>query len=344
MARQLRLEYGGAVYHVMARGDRREPIVRSDEDRGVCVETMALACERGGWGLHAWVLMDNHFHWVLETPEPNLVRGMGWFMNTLTRRINVRNRLWGHLFGGRNKSIPVQTRPEKRGPDYLGVLIDYVHLNPVRAGKVNIRKGLGLLDYRWSSLAAGYGVGPGQRPPWQWVDKGLGCRGLEDTVAGRRAYLRHLERMAGEGKEAGISQPEGRTLHSTLSRGWYWGGEGFKEALLKRVKKADRGESRHYRSSLEKREAELPRAEKWLEWGMNELGITDGELAPGPGSRREKVLLAAALCKRTTLSQGWLAERLHMKSAANVSQQVRRALADKTFRKELDALLSRFDG
>ena len=100
MPRQPRIEYGGAFYHVMARGDRREPIVWSDRDRYDFVETLGRACARTGWRVHAWVLMDNHYHWLLETPEPNLVEGMRWFQNTYARRFNLRNGL-----GNRGQSM-----------------------------------------------------------------------------------------------------------------------------------------------------------------------------------------------------------------------------------------------
>lgn len=79
----------------------RQPIVFNDSGRGLFAETLAEACALVKVKSYAWVLMDNHYHWVLETPKAKLVEGMTWFQNTLTRRINARNRLWGHLFGGR---------------------------------------------------------------------------------------------------------------------------------------------------------------------------------------------------------------------------------------------------
>jgi len=95
----------------MARGNRRLPIVFSDADRDLFAETLAEACSPGEvqdlrQGGPAWVLMDNHYHWVLETPQANLVEGMTWFQNAFTRRINARNRLRGHLFGGRQQQLP----------------------------------------------------------------------------------------------------------------------------------------------------------------------------------------------------------------------------------------------
>ena len=97
------------------------------------IETLGEACEKTGWLVDAWVLMSTHYHLVLRTPQANLVAGMRWLQNTYTRRFNVRNQLWGHVFGGRYKAVLVESREFGSG-DYLSNLIDYVHLNPIRAG------------------------------------------------------------------------------------------------------------------------------------------------------------------------------------------------------------------
>ncbi len=86
MARKLRVEYAGAIYHVMNRGDRREAIFDDDQDRTRFVETLGESCAKTGWQVHAYVLMPNHFHLVVETPQPNLVAGMKWFLGTYTAR------------------------------------------------------------------------------------------------------------------------------------------------------------------------------------------------------------------------------------------------------------------
>jgi putative transposase len=86
VARAVRIEYGGAFYHVMARGNRRERIFRDEADRVLFYQTLGEACERTGWRVHAWVLMSNHYHLMVETPEANLVAGMRWLQNTYTRR------------------------------------------------------------------------------------------------------------------------------------------------------------------------------------------------------------------------------------------------------------------
>jgi len=92
MPRQLRIEYPGAIYHLMNRGDRREPIFKDDADRVKFLNTLAEACAKTAWQVHAYCLMGNHFHLVLETPEANLVAGMKWFLGTYTARFNRRHR------------------------------------------------------------------------------------------------------------------------------------------------------------------------------------------------------------------------------------------------------------
>jgi REP element-mobilizing transposase RayT len=100
MPRQLRIEYAGAIYHVMKRGDRREPIFHDDFDRKRFVTTLSEACVKTGWQVHAYCLMNNHFHLVVETPDANLVAGMRWFLSTYTARFNRRHKQFGHLFSG----------------------------------------------------------------------------------------------------------------------------------------------------------------------------------------------------------------------------------------------------
>ena len=173
MPRKVRIEFAGAVYHVLDRGDRREAIFADEMDRETFLGTVEEVCRRTGWRLHAYVLMSNHYHLLLETPEPNLVAGMKWFQSTYTMRFNRRHRLSGHLFQGRYKAIVVD--PEER--NYLVTLSDYIHLNPVRAGL--LREGEKLFAYRWSSYPA-Y-VKRGTMSPW-WLKREtvLGELGLND--------------------------------------------------------------------------------------------------------------------------------------------------------------------
>ena len=98
MPRPLRMEYAGAIYHVMSRGNRRDKIFRDRPDYERFLNTLHEACEKTGWQVHAWCLLSNHFHLVIETPAPNLVAGMKWLLGVYTKRFNIRHRTCGHLF------------------------------------------------------------------------------------------------------------------------------------------------------------------------------------------------------------------------------------------------------
>src|ERR1044072_7724001 len=105
MPRKARVEFPGAVYHLLDRGDRREAIFVNDADRENFLRTLGQACARCGWRVHALVLMTNHYHLLVETPEANLVAGMRWFQTTWTVRFNRFHGLRGHLFQGRYKAV-----------------------------------------------------------------------------------------------------------------------------------------------------------------------------------------------------------------------------------------------
>ena len=104
MARPLRVEYADARYHIMCRGNQSREIFKTDEDAGLFVRTLGEVCVRNQVVVHAWCLMGNHYHLLLETPQGNLVSAMKWFQGTFTQRYNARHKLWGHLFQGRYKA------------------------------------------------------------------------------------------------------------------------------------------------------------------------------------------------------------------------------------------------
>jgi len=199
MPRKLRVEYPGAVYHVMSRGNRRQDIFLDDVDRHDFLKTLAEACQKTGWQVHAYCLMNNHYHVVLETPNANLVAGMAWLQSTYTIRLNHRHRLMGHVLSGRYKAQLV----EGSGNGYLRTACDYVHLNPARANLLKSEDRL--LAYPWSSFGY-YLSAPKHRPQWVRVDRLLGEHGIgQDTPASRQQFEQRMEaRRLEPGDEAAL--------------------------------------------------------------------------------------------------------------------------------------------
>ena len=249
---------------------------------------------------------------------------MRWLQNTYTRRFNVRNQLWGHVFGSRYKAVLVESGEFGSG-DYLSNMIDYVHLNPIRAGIINAATEH-LLDYPWSSLSRGYAVSPQKRPAWLKIDDGFGILGLEDSVKGRRLYVRRLEEKARHGVTVPVL-PEDQSLQSTLRRGWYWGSEQFQAFLLKKLDAEAIRRNRNYQSTQMGRDHAQAEAERIVRDGLQRFGLSESDLKSLPGSDPRKVAIAGTVHRNTTTLLGWTAKRLQMKSAANVSQQLRRKVS-----------------
>ena len=200
MPRQMRVQYSGAMYHVMSRGDQREDIFLDDVYRHRFIKTLAEACQKTDWWVHAFCLMKNHYHMVIETPNGNLVAGMQWLQSTYTIRLNNRHTLAGHVLSGRYKAQLV----EGSGNGYLRTACDYVHLNPVRAGLLKSEERL--LCYPWSSFGY-YLAAPRHRPGWMRVDRLMGEHGLqEDTAETRQEFEGRMEAARLQpGDEEGLS-------------------------------------------------------------------------------------------------------------------------------------------
>ena len=129
MARKTRIEYAGAYYHLINRGNYRSWIFESDGARKSFFECLIQACESMGWRVHAWCLMGNHYHLCIQTPEPNLVEGMRWLQSTFANRFNRFRKSHGHVFQGRYQAILLDG-------DAVAAVSHYIHLNPVRAGLI----------------------------------------------------------------------------------------------------------------------------------------------------------------------------------------------------------------
>jgi REP element-mobilizing transposase RayT len=323
MARSLRIEYPGAFYHLSARGFRGGKIFVNDDDRHHFLKIMSEACGMTGWRVHAWVLLSDHYHFFLETPEANLVTGMKWVQNAYTRHFNIRNRSLGKVFGDRYKSVFVE------GEDswFYTTLLDFIHLNPVRAGLVKPSKGQNLLDYPWSSVASGYALPPNARAPWLAAADGLAALDYKDTTAGRRQFVEDLDERAQVEKreDCGVVDGPADGRLSNLRHGWYWGSPAFKQKLLGILSgTVSVKRSRGSRSTPGDRKHDEKEAERIVTEGLARCGLKERELASLYGSDPRKLKIAVEVRSKTPVSLGWIAERLKMKSAANVSQYLRR--------------------
>ena len=279
----------------MNRGDRREAIFEDDQDYQLFLQTLAEACQKALWQVHAYCLMHNHFHLVIETPQPTLVVGMKWLLGTYTSRFNRRHKEFGHLFSGRYKALVV----DGSGNGYLKRVCDYVHLNPVRAKLLKPEQPLE--DFRWSSYPLYLGA-PSKRPAWLRMDRLLGeWRIPKDSAAGRRVFAQGMERRRSEDLRAEFKPVE---------RGWCLGDEEFRRELLEQVSKVP-GSSLYGEAVQEAVEA---RAERMLAESLKAMGWTEKDLTTRRKGAPEKVKLAVKLRGATTMPLAWIAQRLAMGS------------------------------
>ena len=205
MARPLRIEYEGALYHITSRGNDRERIFFTDADREAFLELLGDALNRFSWVCHGYCLMTNHYHCVVETPHANLSRGMRHINGVFTQRINRLNKRSGHLLQGRFKSILVEKE------SYLLELVRYVVLNPVRAKIVRSEE-----DWKWSSYCATAGlVDVPSFLTTEWILSQFD----RDQSRAQKAYRRFVQ------------QGRGIEIWTDLRHGYLLGSEAFDEQL-----------------------------------------------------------------------------------------------------------------
>ena len=239
--------------------------------------------------------MGNHYHLLLQTPEPNLVEGMKWLQGIYTQRFNIRHCLRGHLFQGRYKAIPV----EEQG-NYFQVVSTYIHLNPARAGLIVVGQ-QPLKRYRWSSYPW-YLNRAGKRPAWLRVERVLQSLGLRPGQA--KGYEAYLEgRVLELATKAGRQQLEQQW--KSLRRGWYVGSGDFAQKLEEHLDGAMKGRLRESFNGAAKESHDLAAAERALARGAEALGLSAEELSRLPKGAPEKVVLAWWLRQRTTVPLKW---------------------------------------
>ena len=299
MARKLRIQFPGAIYHIMSRGDRREDIFRDDNDRESFLQTLADVCAKTSWQVHAFCLMPNHFHLVVETPQPNLAAGMKWFLGTYTARFNRRHGMSGHVFAGRYKSLLVSGKG-----GYLRTVCDYVHLNPVRAKL--LPPGSALRGYRWSSFPL-FVAPPSQRPSWLRIDRLFGeCGSPQDSGAGRQNFERRLEARRGQELDAEFQ---------AVRRGWCLGDDQFRRELLAQVE----GGAGEYHYGAEIYEAAEAKAGRIIDEELRRSVWSEAELVIKRKGDPVKVQIARRLRAETTVTLQWIATRLRMGTKTHLS-------------------------
>ena len=305
MGRKPRIEFAGAIYHVLNRGNYRSDLFDSAGAAQAFVDCLFEACERMGWRLHAFCVMRNHYHLAVETPQGNLVSGVHWLQSTFGNRFNRFRGEHGRAFQGRYQAILVE--PGR----HLANLVNYIHLNPARAHVVSLEQ---LAQFRWSSYRY-FLRDRSDRPAFLTCDDWLyGTHGLPDTPAGWRSYHDQLTWLMAD--EARLKE----AAFERMSQGWVYGGEEFQKRLLEEFKRmpkaADWGASDV---------AELNRLEwaRLLQEALRALSRHQEDPKAAPKTAPWKIAVAAWLKQRSSVTNRWLTEQLHMGAPDAVSRYVR---------------------
>ena len=309
MTRKARVEYPGACYHVINRGNFKQQIFEEEGAAFSFEKALFEAVEKFNWKLSAYVIMSNHFHLALEITEPNLSLGIKWLQGTWVMRNNLFLKRVGKPFQGRYKSILLE-------PGVLNNVVSYIHLNPRRAG-IEMKGEMG--TYRWSSLH--WLPSKRYRPLNLCPDEALqSLGGLKDSAYAWKKYFQYLEALA-------ENKPLQRDFEfEKLSKGWCRGSRKFRKEQFKTLEEKLSALDKAKQLKLSKEdlqdlndliwEQQLKRYAKDFKIHLGKLGSKKSDL--------NKVLLATLMKRRTSVSNGWLAERLAMGHPASVSQFVGR--------------------
>ena len=265
MARPLRIEYDGALYHVTSRGNERKLVFKDDTDRNIFLDTFHKVTQRYNWLCRAYCLMNNHYHLVIETSDGNLSKGMRQLNGVYTQTFNKRHKRVGHIFQGRYKAILIQKE------SHLLEVCRYVVLNPVRAKTVT-----GAKEWRWSSYRATCGI-----------DKPHPCL-TTDWILGQFAkQKRTAEKKYKEFVEAGIGE---KGIWRSVKGQSILGSDEFVEKLIgyvkghednKEIPKSQRYINRPVLKEILKKEILLNRKDrnKQIKEAINRYGYSQKEVA-----------------------------------------------------------------
>lgn len=301
MARRLRLQFPGAIYHVINRGNYRRDIFESVGAAKAFQDTLDEACERHQWRLHAYVLMRNHFHLAVETPLPNLIDGMHWLQSTYSTRFNRFRSESGHLFQGRYQSLLLENVA------VLTRVVNYIHLNPVRAKIVEPQQ---VAAFRWSSLSRFL---RSERPQHLIAVDWLRDLRLFDSADGWRDYVALLVETS--------TPSDTKRDHEELCTGWAIGTEGWRKAVAK-----DHVHLALHRgvAADELRDVKHARWNELLLRLLEEHGKSIDLARTEPKGVVWKCMIAEKLRTEAAAPHGWIARNLFMGSENSVRSYVSR--------------------
>lgn len=304
MPRKQRIEYPGAVYHIISRGNYRKDLFSDEKTAEAFERTIFEAAVKCGWKLYAYAIMGNHYHLAIETPEPNMVEGMRWLQSTFATRFNRFHNERGHVFQGRYKSLLInEDRP------LLG-LIDYIHLNPVRAKLCAVDE---LKGYARSSYPKYF-----KRKVSPPLDRTtlLQLAELPDTLGGMRKYAERLKLV----DERDPKQREALAKH--YCRGWFLGSPKAKKEFAKEL--AESNPTVDW-EGVDLKELNESRWERIVQVEMRRLKKKESDIAKERKAADWKVGIAKRLRRETTAKNPWIAKRLEMGHPSYVSNLINKA-------------------
>jgi putative transposase len=304
MPRKLRIEYENALYHVINRGNDRDGVFETAGAPEVVLKALEEASATYGWIVHAYVIMKSHYHLAIETPKPNLVDGMHWLQSTIAGNVKRLGKSRGPVFQGRYKAILLED------VTVLTRVVNYIHLNPVRARVVKAEK---VGNFEWSSLKR-FVNGP--------RFKNLGAKtwlrtlGFSDTKAGWKSYLERLIELAGD-----KAQQEQQGF-AKLSKGWAIGTPGWRKAL------ADVHARRALAHGVEAARERALKERRWfraLKQLMSSAKKKNADAIATPKGAKWKVSIAKKLRQLEGASISWIAVNLKMGAPGAVRSYLRRS-------------------
>jgi putative transposase len=302
MPRQPRVEFEGAMYHVLNRGNYRSSIFSVEKSGELFEEVLFSSCGRFGWILYAYVILSNHYHVILKTPEANLVSGMQWLQSTFANRFNRLVRDRGHVFQGRYKALLIENG------GYMLQAANYVHLNPVRARLVELEQ---LRKYELSSFPKFFRR---KRDACLHNEDWLSLAGnLRPTISGMNCYHKYLA-LCNENNPL-----KRKRLHLDLCQGWYIGTRTGQKGIMKDV-----SEGRLDCLGLGRFGKEG--GDVLLSVGLSCLGKTEGDIKADRKGERWKIVLGSWIKSQCGVSNQWISDHLNMGNMFNVSRMLSKEL------------------